>query len=565
MLNFYDFEVFSEDWLCIIVNPQERSETTIVNNRQQLIDYWESHKSQVWVGFNSRNYDAYILKALVLGFDVKKLSDWLISGRKGWEFSSELNRVQLYDYDCMSSFFSLKQLEAFMGSNIHETSVPFDIDRKLTDYELAESVKYCRHDVEQTMQVFLKTKEKYDAHIQMLTTFKLPIHNISKTQAQLSALALGCVRHDWFDEWDYSIIDTLDIKKYAAVVTWFEQQRAVKDYSAKLTQMVGGVPHIFGWGGLHGAPEQPLHRKGLIIHVDVSSFYPSIMLEYDMLSRNVKDKSIYRQIYETRLALKAAGKKKEQAPFKIILNATYGICKDKHSLAYDPRRANEVCVNGQLLLLDLLEHLEPHCEIIQSNTDGLIIQIPDTDEAFDLVDDICAEWESRTHMSLSFDVLSEIYQKDVNNYLTIDEDGHVERKGAYVKELNDLDCDLAIINKAMVAYMVDGVPIEKTIMTCQDLKSFQKVVKVSGKYEAAWHNGARLKDKTFRVFASLDKHDTHIGKVKPQATTVEKFANTPERCFIENGSLENVEMPDKLDKRWYIGLARERLAQFGVI
>lgn len=56
-------------------------------------------------------------------------------------------------------------------------------------------------------------------------------------------------------------------------------------------------------------------------------------------------------------ALEKAGKKKEQAPYKIILNSTYGIFKDKYSSAYDPKRANEVCVNGQLLLIDLIDKL----------------------------------------------------------------------------------------------------------------------------------------------------------------------------------------------------------------
>lgn len=71
--------------------------------------------------------------------------------------------------------------------------------------------------------------------------------------------------------------------------------------------------------------------------------------------------------------------------------------KDETNAAYDPRNNNCMCINGQLMLLDLIEHLEvvPGFELIQSNTDGLIIWIPDTDEAFEMVDDICWEWEQR--------------------------------------------------------------------------------------------------------------------------------------------------------------------------
>lgn len=566
-LVFYDFEVFLYDWLVVCINPMEQSTETIVNDKDALKRYYDMHNQDIWIGYNSRSYDQYILKAILLGFNPKKVNDWIIvKGRKGWEYSSMFNTIPLYNYDCMNKFYSLKQLEGFMGNNMKETSVPFDIDRKLTAEELQQTVKYCVHDVEQTMEVFLQTKANFDAHINLLKTFDLPLSNISKTQAQLSALALGCIRKDWFDEWEYSIVDTLRIQKHKDVVNWFVQQRAVKDDNATLTVDVCGIPHQFGWGGLHGAPAEPIHRKGLLLHIDVTSFYPSIMIRYDMLSRNVQDKSVYKKIYDTRVALKKAGKKAEQAPYKIILNSTFGICKDPTSAAYDPRRAKEVCVNGQLLLLDLLEHLEGHCEVVQSNTDGLIIQIPDTDAAFDKIDDICFEWESRTGMKLGFDVVTEIFQKDVNNYLFKFEDGKIERKGAYVKPLNNLDYDMPIINKALVAYMVDGVPVQKTINDCNELKEFQKIVKVSNKYICGWHNGEELRDKTFRVFASKNNSDSFIGKMKWKNGTkcVEKFANTPEKCFVFNDDVNGVPVPASLDKSYYIDVAKKRLEAFGV-
>lgn len=566
---FYDFEVTKRDWLVVCINPMKQTENVIVNDKEYLKRFHEDHIGDIWVGYNSRNYDQYILKAILLGFDPKEVSDFIIvGGHKGWEYSSLFNRIQLFNYDCANKFNSLKQLEGFMGNSVEETSVSFDIDRKLTQDEIDSMVKYCRHDVEQTMEVFLQTKATFDAHIAVLQTFNLPLRNISKTQAQLSALALGCVRQEHFDEWDLEFVDTIRIRKYTEVVRWFRERKFVKDYSNRLTIDVCGVPHQFGWGGLHGAPDHPIHRKGLLLHVDVTSYYPSLMIRYDLLSRNVKDKSVYKRIYDTRVKLKAEGKKAEQAPYKIILNSTYGICKDPSSSAYDPRQANNVCVNGQLLLLDLLEHLEKieGFELIQSNTDGLIIQIPDTDEAFDRVDDTCYEWEHRTGMSLGFDVITEIFQKDVNNYIFKFENGKIERKGAYVKPLNELDNDLPIVNKALVDYMVEGVPVQQTIMMADKLKDFQKIVKVSSKYVCAYHNCDYRWQKTFRVFASKRKQDTFIGKVKNKdgCEVIEKFANTPEHCFIENGDVNGLPVPEKLDRQYYIDVATKRLEQFGV-
>ena len=324
-----------------------------------------------------------------------------------------------------------------------------------------------------------------------------------------------------------------------------------------------GVPHVFGWGGLHGAPKEPVHRKGLLLHVDVTSYYPSMLIVYSLVSRAARRPERYKQVYDTRVALKKAGKKKEQEPYKKILNSMSGAMKDKYNPLYDPRNNNLMCVNGQLMLLDLLEHLEGHCELIQSNTDGLIIQIPDTDEAFETIDDICWEWEKRTGMRLGLDVISEIYQKDVNNYLWIEPDGKVECKGAYVKNLSRIDNDLPIVNKALREYMIDGTTPEETINNCDDLIMFQKVVKLSGKYNYVEHNNRKHSYKCYRVFASHSHRDGTIYKVKT-GKNPEKFANTPERCFIENDNIVGAKVPDKLDRYWYVQVTKDRLAQYGV-
>ena len=165
---------------------------------------------------------------------------------------------------------------------------------------------------------------------------------------------------------------------------------------------------------------------------------------------------------------------------------------------------------------------------------------------------------------MEFDEYTKIYQKDVNNYIAIGIDGKPKRKGGYVKKLGDLDYDLPIINDALNNYMINGISVENTINNCNELIKFQKIVKVSSKYLCAYHNGKKLNEKCHRVFASLNNSDGYIGKQKSRGATIEKFANTPEKCFIENGNINGVEVPEKLDKQWYINLAKERLEQFGV-
>lgn len=565
ILQFYDFEVFKYDWLVVVISPTDKTKTIIVNDPDKLKDYYNEHKNDIWIGYNSRLYDQYILKGILCGFNPKKINDWIISeGKQGWMFSNLLRNYSLNNYDVMTSFHGLKQLEGFMGNNIKETSVDFNIDRKLTTEEINETIKYCVHDVEQTMQVFLERKADFDAHLSLIKTFNLPLSYISKTKAQLSATILECVKTNYDDEWDISFVNTLKLNKYKHVQDWYKNPLN-RNYDKVLEVDVAGVPHVFGWGGLHGAKEK-YYSNGLIIHVDVTSYYPSLMIIYNFLTRSCKHPEKFKEIYDKRVALKKAGKKKEQAPYKIILNGTYGISKDKMNPAYDPRQANNVCVNGQLLLLDLIEHLEKikGFELIQSNTDGLIVKIPNNQESFDELDDICYEWETRTKMGLGFDFIKEIYQKDVNNYLFVQDDGKIETKGAYVKSLSNLDYDLPIINKSLVEYMINKIPIEQTINECDILKDFQKIVKISSKYHHGSHNNNILNDKTFRVFASNDSNDGMILKHKTEIAKGEKFANTPDSCFIENNDINNMTIPSKLNRNWYIDLAYKRLSDFGI-
>lgn len=563
MLIFYDIECFKHDWIVVMINPIEKTEDVIVNDRQKLIDLYEENKNKIWIGYNSRNYDQFILKAIILGMNAKRINDYIIKdGLKGYQIDRGFNRVQLYNYDCMVAMTGLKTLEGFMGSDIRETSVDFDIDRKLTADELDRTIQYCRHDVEQTIKVFLKNKSDFDAQMDLIKTFNLPMDNIGLTKAQLTANILQCQKpiEERYDEFDLQFVDTLKIEKYKDVIDWFKTH---KNYGYSLKKEIAGVPHIFGWGGLHGCVDTPIHRKGYLLHIDVTSFYPSIMIEYDFLTRNCRKKELFKDIYNKRVELKKQGKKREQLPFKLVLNTTYGVSKDKFSKAVDFRQANNVCVNGQLLLLDLIEKLEPYCELIQSNTDGLIIQIDDTDEAFEKIDDVCYEWEKRTRMSLGFDVVTEIWQKDVNNYIFRFDNGKLERKGAYVKELNELDYDLPIINESIVKYLTENIHPEDTINNCDELIKFQKIVKVSSKYKFAYHNGQRLNEKTFRVFASRDVNDSYIGKQKDYGATIEKFANTPINCFIDNSDVNGKTVPIKLDKQWYIDLAIKRIEDYG--
>lgn len=561
---FYDFEVFSHDWLVVIKDTDTRVTHRILNDEEELRKIYESNKENIWIGYNSRSYDQYIFKGILLGMDPKEINDHIIvKNLGGWQYSRLFNKIQLYNFDIMTDKFKgLKQLEGFMGNDIRETTVNFNTNRKLTPKEIEEVFFYCNHDVEQTMQVFINRKEEFESQMNLIKTFKLPLKYINKTKAQLSAIILESDKKEYDDEFEITIVDSLKLNRYKHIKEWYENKEN-KNYKKSLEVEVEGVTHIFGWGGLHGARNK-YQGEGIFINSDVESYYPSLMIECNFLSRNVRHPEKFKEIYDVRVGLKRAGKKAEQAPYKIVLNSTYGASKDKYNNLFDPLQANNVCVNGQLLLLDLIEHVTdsiPGAMLVQSNTDGVMFKLP-SEDLIETYKDICNEWSSRTKMNLEHDLISKVIQKDVNNYIIVMENGKIKSKGAYVKALNKLDNDLPIVNKALMEYFINGISVEDTINSCDNLIEFQKVVKVSGKYNYALYGDKILNEKILRVFASKSRRDPGVFKLHKNKENPDKIGGTPERCFIENGDINGVKVLRKLDKRWYIDTAKKRIKDF---
>ncbi|SPF53562.1 DNA polymerase elongation subunit (Family B) (fragment) [Candidatus Desulfosporosinus infrequens] len=127
-----------------------------------------------------------------------------------------------------------------------------------------------------------------------------------------------------------------------------------------------------------------------------------------------------------------------------------------------------------------------------------------------------------------------------------------------------LDYDLAIVNKAIVNFFIHGTSVEETIQSADKLIDFQKIVKVSEKYTHAVYGDQRRPEKVLRVFASRVRTDPGVFKRKQvkDETRTEKIANTPERCFIVNEDVNTMEIPRKLDRKWYIEVAKKRIEDF---
>lgn len=574
-------------WLVVFIDYSSRKKRVIVNNRDELIDFYNKTKDNfIFIGFNSRNYDTTILKSIILGLNPYEVSQKIIvDGLKPFQISKSFNSIPLLSYDTMvDRGSSLKLLEGMMGDMIKESDVSFDLDRELTEDEIKETIYYCTHDVEETIEVFERTIDDFNAHLGLIKTFNLPLSYFNKTKAQISCEILGGERIHGLseDELQYEFLDIIELGKYEYIREWFDTHREYHFFNdkgikkpTKLTTEVYGLETVFGFGGVHGAIKKynsDTSDNSIIVHSDVASYYPNMMIHHNKLSRCVSEPQRYSDILEKRLTLKRQGKKKEQAPFKIVLNGTFGISKDKYSKLYDPKRANEICINCQLLLVDLLENLErefgDRIEPIQYNTDGIIMKLKDKSD-LDKYKEVCKEWETRTQFELEHDMIDCIYQKDVNNYVFKFSSGKLECKGAYVQENTDLKNDMSILNDAVRNYLMYDVPVEDTINNCDELIKFQHINKIGSTYYKVMWGDKELKEKTIRTFActkdvpTLYKVKRVINKDGQEVDSVQKVANNSEHVFINNENIKGESCPNYLDKEWYINEAKKRLKGFG--
>ena len=82
----YDSEVFAYDWLVTLKDKETGVYTCIWNDNEAL--KMALSDDCIYVGFNSKHYDQYIIKAIAAGFapeEIKKVNDFIIAGGQGWE------------------------------------------------------------------------------------------------------------------------------------------------------------------------------------------------------------------------------------------------------------------------------------------------------------------------------------------------------------------------------------------------------------------------------------------------------------------------------------------------
>ena len=286
-------------------------------------------------------------------------------------------------------------------------------------------------------------------------------------------------------------------------------------------------------------------------------------------SRNIPSPEIFSEVLESRMKAKAAGDTATANALKLVVNTTYGASLNKYNDLFDPLMGRSVCITGQLFLLELAQHLYTMVDdlrIVQLNTDGIMIEFDDSQ--YDQVQEIIAEWESRTGFELEEDSIAQIAQKDVNNYVEVQPSGKFKTKGGYLVRgiapagAFNVNNNATIVAKALVEYFVHGTPPEDTINGCDDISQFQIIAKAGAKYREAYHivDGEKVPvQKVNRIYATKDTRYGKLFKVKAENDSEAKIEMLPEHCIIDNDN--HLTIAD-VDKQFYIDMAKKRINDF---
>lgn len=580
----YDCEVFAYNWLVVLKDKETGTYTRIWDDNEALKACLDDET--IYIGFNSKHYDQYIIKAIAADFspqEIKQVNDFIIAGGQGWQCSLldgiyfNFNNVDIRDDTQMG--LSLKAIEGHLGMSVKESSIPFDIDRPLTEDEKRETEFYCDHDVDTTEKLIDIRKDYLKNKINLGRMAGLDeVKAMGMTNAKLTAAMLKATKKPHDDERKYVYPDNLR-REYIPleVFAFFDRMydETIPDselFKGKFNLMIGECPVTLGYGGIHGAiPNffwEETDTRG-IWNEDVGSYYPHLCTINGYTSRNIPSPKIYEDILERRMQAKAAGDKHTANALKLVCNTTYGCLLNQYNELFDPLMGRSVCISGQLYLLELAEHCFQEIEglrIVQLNTDGIMVECNKKD--YDKLTEICKEWQDRTGFDLEEDTIIKIAQKDVNNYVEVQPGGKAKAKGGYlVKGIApagafNVNNSCVIVATALKEFFVNGTPVEDTINSCDDIFQFQIIAKAGAKYKEAYHIVDGVKEpvqKVNRVYATADERYGKIYKVKSEDDSTAKIEMLPEHCIIDNDNQLSI---TDVDKSFYIEMAKKRVNDF---
>lgn len=291
-----------------------------------------------------------------------------------------------------------------------------------------------------------------------------------------------------------------------------------------------------------------------------SAMYPSLLIEYQWGPRHLGKIfcELFAQLKTERLEAKRTGQKVKNLFLKIVLNSPTGKMQQEVSWMYDPFNVFKIRINGQLILLLLVDRLLAlGCEIIQCNTDGVVYKAKKGLKQ--AISDAIKEVEDLTRLEFESDEYEAFYQYAINDYFGVLKGGEIEEKGMFITK-HKLGKGLApvVIPKAVINYFVKGEPVEEFIKSDGDIRDFLMSQQVDKKFEV-WHAENQVQ-RINRFYASTD--GAYLFKYDPNSGRDKENMLTKSGVTILNQLYDTTVEGRKINYRYYISEAKKIISDF---
>lgn len=507
----YDLEVFPNLLTAVFKNTEtEEVKEFLMQERKHYAPLHEFLETKPWlVGFNSVRYDDIILTAILnnktVG-EVYKVSKEIIEEDKRFYDVkvSSLDLMLINNYENQAKRTSLKWVSyAMRAKNLAD--LPADPTKDIPKGKIADVMKYNKIDVEHTFDfykmcdslitlrgelarmynnaAFLNYSEpKIGKEIFLAEMSKITgqsIAEISKGRTYYRSIKLSECISDKIKFTSSDFNGMLDYFK-SKVISDTEGNEIILKGSCDYQVEHNGVTYYYGVGGLHGAAEPQVFEsttEKVILDFDFASFYPLLAVNQGIRPAHMGESfgKTYLDIYNKRKMYPKGSV--ENHMYKIVLNSVFGQMKSAYTPFYDPKAFLQITINGQLFLSMLVEAFSKFGEIIQANTDGVTVLCDRSKQ--DKMIEICRRFEAYTGLTLEHGVYDLFVLRDVNNYIAVDSNGKVKRKGLF-ETYGDIYAAVAmhknpsatVVANALCKYFVEGIDVAEYIYSEKNIYEF---------------------------------------------------------------------------------------------
>lgn len=611
----YDIEIFPNVFHCCAKDTEtgelykfEISERK--NQLDKLVGFFVSGNDKMFCGYNNKHYDDVIINYIIDYYNkMQFLSYWKICGSlfnlsqtlvkdedetrdkvKRWRYAN-----YFYSMDLLTMLFSrklrvgLKTMQITMRyKNVYEYEG--DFENNLPACEIDNMISYNINDVNSTEELLNKLKGDVELRlfiehehgidclsmdsVKMAETFLLeeysnksgiPKNVIKEMRSPMDYIPLKDVILPFIKYKNPKLQSILEEMKEQVV---YSKER--KGYEKKF--VLSNVVYSIGVGGIHTihTPKIFLPKDDEFIgHADVTSMYPSLLIKYQWGPRHLGKLfcDIFSNLYEERIEAKRTGQDLKNKFLKIVLNSPTGKMQQEVSWLYDPFNVFKIRINGQLILLMVVDRLlSLGCEIIQCNTDGVVYRSKKT--SANRIQEAIAEVESITQLSFEIDEYEAFYQYAINDYFGVIKGwskSHnpklIEKKGMFITETK-LGKGLApvVIPKAVINYFLTGQSVDEFIKNDNDIYDFLMTQAVDRKFKV--EHGDKPIQRINRFYASTN--GAYLYKVKQNPNGELQYNNmlTKSGVTVLNKLDDRLMVDRKVNYRYYISEAKKIISDF---